>query len=411
MFARSRGGAFILRIEDTDRKRSKKRYLEDILGSLKWLGIDWDELYFQSQRLKLYREYAQRLLEENKAYLEGKAIKFRLPQERVEINDLIHGKIEFDAGLIKDQVLIKSDGSPSYNFACVIDDATLNISHVIRGDDHISNTPKQLALFRTLKFGQPQFAHMPLILSPGGGRLSKRTGAMPISHFKKDGFLPEALFNYLLLLGWSPGNNREIISPPEAISRFSLRDIVKTSATFDLDKLKWINSHYIKQADIERLTDLAIPILKRKRFLPRGLQVEKGSYDRQRLSCVLKLFQNRISTFGDFIQWADYFFLKSIKIEPQAKEKLLAKDLSKEFGALIERLRILSPFDAVTTEAAFRGLVAQLNISTRELIHPVRAALTGKTVGPGLFEIMETLGKERVIERLNRAVKVMKTRS
>ena len=409
LYAKAEQGNFILRIEDTDRKRSKKKYLDGILDSLKWLGLTWDEIYYQSQRLDIYREYAHKLLEEGKAYEEkskvksqkskSKAIIFKIVAQKIKINDLIHEEIEFDTSVIKDQVLIKSDGTPTYNFACVVDDATMNITHVIRGDDHISNTPKQVILYQALGFSVPAFAHLPLILGKEGGRLSKRTGATAISDYRKMGYLAYALVNYLLLLSWAPGANREIIDIPQAIKLFDIKDVNKTAATFDLDKLKWINQQYIKKEDTQKLTDQIIPLLIKKKY------IDKNNFDRNYIFSLIKLFQGRITLLDDFADWADFFFLKNIKIETEAKKKFLSQDLSKEFNLFIKGLEALDKFDVITIEAGFRQLVQELNIESKALIHPIRVALTGKTVGPGLFEVVYYLGKERIKERLKRWIK------
>ena len=404
LYAKAKQGKFILRIEDTDKKRSKKKYLDEILDSLQWLGFNWDELYYQSQRFDIYTECAQKLVDSGAAYLaksttKRQAIIFKVMPEKLKINDLIHGEIEFDTETIKDQVLIKSDGTPTYNFACVVDDATMGITHVMRGDDHISNTPKQMILYRALNFPIPEFAHLPLIMGTEGGRLSKRTGATAISDYRKMGYLPQALANYLLLLGWSPGGNREIIDIQEAIKLFDIKNINKTAAMFDLDKLKWINNQYLKKADAEKLTDEIIPLLLKKRY------INKNNFDRTYLVSLVKLFQGRLSQLTDFMEWADFFFVKNIKIDKEAKEKFFTQDLSNEFKLFIERLEKLDKFDIATIEAGFRQLVGELNIEARTLIHPIRIALTGKAVGPGLFEVIYYLGRERTKERLMKWVK------
>ncbi len=413
LYARAKDGKFILRIEDTDQHRSRKEYLDEILQSLSWLGFNWDEIYFQIQRLDIYRAYAQRLLKDGRAYLaasqqteEGssqplqEAIVFRVHPQRVRINDLIHGQIEFDTSVIKDQVLIKSDGTPTYNFACVVDDATMQITHVIRGDDHISNTPKQILLYKALGFRIPEFAHLPLILSKSGGRLSKRTGATAISQFRQMGFLPEALVNYLLLLGWSPGENREIIDIKEAARLFDITNANKTAATFDMDKINWINNQYIKGYSIEKLVDLLMPML-RQRF-PR---TQSYYSDRQKLQGLVKLYQGRINTLGDLLEWADFFFTDEINVDPAAAQRYLSQDLSSEFSLFLERIEKLEHFEVATIEKAFRELIVELNISSRQLIHPIRVALTGKTVGPGLFDVIFYLGKEVTRIRLSRWIK------
>jgi len=405
LYARAKAGKFILRIEDTDKLRSKEEYVDEILNSLKWLGFDWDEVYYQSRRFDIYTELAQKLLREGKAYTEkslerqGEAVIFRVTPQQVKINDLIRGEIKFDAALIKDQVLIKSDGTPTYNFACVVDDAMMEITHVIRGDDHISNTPKQVLLYNALGFKLPEFAHLPLIMGIDGGRLSKRTGATAISDYHKLGYLPEALVNYLLLLSWAPGNNRELIALKEAIELFDLSGVNKTAATFDLKKLGWINNQYLKNEDSEKLADEIIPMLIAKGY------INKDNFDRNYIVSLVKLFQPRMSVVNDFPEWADFFFMEELKIDPAAAEKHLNKDLSREFKLLLERLRALKNFDIVSIEESFRSLVAELGIEAKVLIHPLRVALTGKTVGPGLFEAMYYLGLERISKRLGKFIK------
>ena len=404
LFSQSQKGQFILRIEDTDRERSKKEFVDEILYSLKWLGFNWDELYYQSERFDRYRMHADKLLKSGLAYIErspeGKeAIIYKIPQKQIQVNDLIRGKIEFDSSLIKDQVLIKSDGTPTYNFACVVDDAEMNITHIIRGDDHISNTPKQVLIYEALGFALPQFAHLPLIMGVDGGRLSKRTGATAISDYRKMGYLSEALLNYLLLLSWAPGDNRELISVKEAVKLFEIKNVNKTSATFDLKKLDWINNQYLKEADPERLADELIPLLAAKHY------INQDNFDRGYLLALVKLFQARLPRLNDFLDWADFFFLDEPAIDEAAKDKYLAQDLSKEFNLFVQRLDNLEGFDIVNIETAFRGLVAELGIEAKKLIHPIRVALTGKTIGPGLFEVIYYLGKERSKKRLLKWVK------
>ncbi|MDD2690074.1 MAG: glutamate--tRNA ligase [Candidatus Omnitrophica bacterium] len=404
LFAKAGGGKFILRIEDTDKARSKKEYLDEILYSLNWLGFNWDEIYYQSQRFDIYREYADKLLKSQAAYIDktkgdAEAVIFKVTPQKIKINDLIRQEIEFDAKDLKDQVLIKSDGTPTYNFACVVDDATMNITHVIRGDDHISNTPKQILLYKALGFNVPEFAHLPLILGAEGGRLSKRTGATSISDYRKMGYLAQALVNYLLLLSWSPGDNREVIEIEEAIKLFDIKDVNKTAATFNLDKLNWLNNQYLKKIDTQELTGIIIPLLLEKKY------IQEDNFDRNYLVSLVKLFQGRLCRINDFTEWADFFFVKDIVIDPQAKDKFLTKDLSKEFKLFVERLEALDNFDISYIEASFRQMVKELNIEAKALIHPIRVALTGKTIGPGLFEVIHYLGKERTKERLSKFIK------
>jgi len=404
LFAQSQKGKFILRIEDTDKERSKKEFVDEILFSLKWLGFNWDELYYQSQRFDRYRQHADKLLKAGLAYIEkspeGKeAIIFKVNPQKIKVDDLIRGQIEFDASLIKPQVLIKSDGSPTYNFACVVDDAEMNITHIIRGDDHISNTPKQALLYQALGFELPKFAHLPLIMGMDGGRLSKRTGATAISDYRKMGYLPEALVNYLLLLSWSPGNNRELVSTKEAVELFDIKNVNRTAAAFDLKKLDWINNQYLKSADPEKLADELIPLLIERNY------INKDNFDRGYLITLVKLFQARLPRLNDFADWADFFFLDEPVMDEAAKEKYLTQDLSKEFKLFSQRLNTLANFDIVNIEASFRELVAELGIEAKKLIHPIRVALTGKTIGPGLFEVIYYLGKERSSKRLLKWIK------
>lgn len=402
LYAKSQKGEFILRIEDTDVKRSEQKYLDEILFSLKWLGFDWDEIYYQSKRQDIYKEHADKLVQEGKAVHSEGAIIYPVPEKKIKVYDIIRGEIEFDAEDIKDQVLIKSDGSATYNFACVVDDALLNITHVIRGDDHISNTPKQVMLYEVLGFSIPKFAHLPLILGKDGGRLSKRTGATAISEFRNMGYLPEALVNYLMLLGWSPDANQEIVPIERAIKNFSIKKVNKTAAVFSIEKLNWINNQYLKKIDDGKLVDLLIPMLEDKKFI-------SPQFDREWLKNVVKLYKSRINTLVDFLDWADFLFLEKPKFDPEAKEKLASQDLSKEFKLLAERLDKLESFDVKSTEEAFRNLVEQLKIQASDLVHPVRAALTGKTIGPGLFETICILGKEKTKQRLLNAYNDIKT--
>lgn len=438
LFARVNNGKFILRIEDTDKIRSRKEYLDEILNSLRWLGLNWDEICFQSKRFSLYLDLAKRLVTEKKAYeaedgagaiilkVSANSAKSGIgpastkptaeagetspsankvanggPPRIIKWVDLIHGKIQFDASTIKDQVLIKSDATPTYNFACVVDDADSKVSHVIRGDDHISNTPKQVIIYQALGFSLPLFAHIPMILSGQGGRLSKRTGATAISEYKDTGFLPEALVNYLSLLGWSPGNNQEIISKQESIKKFSIKDVNDTAAAFDQKKLEWINSYYLKNLDSAKLLDIAVPFFKQKGY------IKEDNLDRNRLIDLIKLFQGRMNTITELVDRSGFFFVDELELSPQAQGKLKENDFTKEFKILKEKFSQLKNFDHLSVEEVFRNTIGKLNIKSKVLIHPLRAAVTGSLVGPGLFEVIALLGKDRVCDRLTRAIEFM----
>lgn len=396
LYARHIGGEFVLRIEDTDRARSKKEYLDEILESIVWLGMDWDEIHYQSQRFDVYREYAAKLVKEGKAYEKDGAIFFKYDFHKIEMDDLIRGKIVFNELPKSEEVIIKSDNSPTYNFSCCVDDALMDISCVIRGEDHISNTPKQILIYRGLGFKIPQFAHVPLILSPEGGRLSKRFGATSIREYKEMGYLSEAVANYLLLLGWSPGDNKEIFSLSEAKDIFEINRVNKTGAVFSLDKLNWVNSEYIKGMDAGQLSDLVRNFLEKKDFLPAGL--EEGYLEK-----VVSLFQGRIFKLSDLLDWARFCFYDDFSYSDDTKA-ILEKDFSREIKSLIERLKIIKGFAAGEIEKEFRAAVADLSLKMKDLVHPVRVALTGRRIGPGLFETMEVLGKDRVCQRLNRLI-------
>lgn len=396
MYAKSQGGRFVLRIEDTDRERSKKEYLEEILDSMRWLKLDWDEEYQQSGRFDIYRQHAEELLKQGTAYKDGEAVILKMVQTQVKIFDLIRGEIQFETKTLKDQVLLKSDGSAAYNFACVIDDALMEISHVIRGEDHISNTPKQIMIYQALGFKAPKFAHLPLILAEEGGRLSKRAGAVAVSDYRKMGFLPQALVNYLMLLGWSPGNNQEIVDIDSAIKKFSIKKVNKAGAAFSMEKLKWINAQYIKKTDTPVLAEMLIPYLKEAGYI-------SENFDGNHFKKVVELFKGRLNVLTDFLDWADFIFLDEPKMDQEAKTKYLSQDRSKEFQLLCERLGEIKTFDTASTEEAFRTLVGELGIKASDLVHPVRVALTGKSVGPGLFDTMVILGKDITIRRLKEA--------
>jgi glutamyl-tRNA synthetase len=395
MYAKAQGGQFILRIEDTDKIRSKPEYLEEILDSMKWLGLTWDEFYKQSDRFELYRQYADKLLAEGKAYKDGEAVVLKVLEKSIKIYDLIRGEIVVDSKEIKDQVLMKSDGSPTYSFACVIDDALMEISCVIRGEDHISNTPKQILIYEALGFKLPKFAHLPLILDPEGGRMSKRAGATAVTEYRTQGYLAPAVVNYLMLLGWSPGNNQEKVLMTSALKTFSIKKINKAGAAFSLEKLQWLNSQYIKEMDTAQLAESLRPLVVAK--------YPEARIQGKDLEHMVQLYKGRMNTLLDFLDWTDFIFNNDVHFEEEVKAKHLSQDMRKEFDLLAERLSTIHDYNVKTAEEAFRGVVAQLGIEAGILVHPVRVALTGKAVGPGLFDTMALLGRERTIRRLREA--------
>ena len=398
LYARHNKGKFILRIEDTDRERSKEEYLDEILGSLKWLSMSWDEEpVFQSSRLDIYKKYAQELVEKKLAYLEGPAIIFKVEKGRkVYFDDMIRQRVEFSTDDIKDQVLIKSDGTPTYNFACVVDDSEMNITHIIRGDDHISNTPKQVMLYEALSLPIPKFAHIPLILSKDGGRLSKRHGATSITEYKNMGFLPEALMNYLSLMGWAPGNDAEIMPIDDIIKLFDVKDVNKTGAIFDMDKLSWINSQYIKNMDINKLSEVSEEFLRSRNVLD-------AEFNRDRWGKIVLAYKERTRTLEDLVGVYKIFFNDEIEYDEKAVEKYLKKPNSKDIITACKiAVEKCGKFDKAALEDSYRSLAGEMKIKAAELIHPTRVAISGRTIGAGLFDIMELLGRDNVLKRLGR---------
>jgi glutamyl-tRNA synthetase len=404
LFTRHEKGVFVLRVEDTDKERSKDEFLREIMSSLEWLGMNWDEgPHFQTKRLDLYRDYAGKLLREGKAYEEEgklggkKAVILKMPKAALTMEDLIHGPVAFDMSLQKDLVLIKSDGYPAYNFACVIDDYDMKITHVIRGDDHISNTPKQLAVYEALNIDPPKFVHIPLILGTDRSRMSKRHGATSISDYRQAGFLPEALVNYISLLGWAPADNREVMPIGDIIKEFTLERVGKTGAVFDINKLTWMNGEYIRTKNVQELIELIAPILQAKKDL--------SINDKEKFLEVTKLFQPRAKTLEELADSAAFFFSDKVEYDGEAVVSVLEKEgVKNNLKALIEKFSALETFDLQNIENCVRNLAVDLSIKAADLIHPIRVAVTGRKVGASLFETVALVGKEKTIERLKGAL-------
>jgi glutamyl-tRNA synthetase len=398
VYARRYGGKFLLRIEDTDLTRSEDRFLDEIMTDLKWLGINWDEEPIrQSKRFDVYRAAAEELLKSGKAHREGEAYIFKMPAARViEIEDMIHGKVSFNTDDIKDQVMIKSDGSPAYNFCCVVDDAYLKVTHIIRGDDHLSNTPKQILFYEALGLKCPEFGHMPLIMGADGAKLSKRHGGVSVEEYKREGYLPEALVNYLLLLGWSPGSDREILGLDEAVKLFDIKNMTGVQAKFDLQKLRWMNGEYLAK---EKSGDLLGIIKKQLADLNKGINPSDDL-----LLKLIDLYKTRIKTLSEFIPATDHFFSDDYPVDEKAREKYLksagSKGILLEFAGLLDKV---DDFSHAKLEEACRSMAEMKKVKAGEIIHPTRVAISGKTTGAGLFEMMEILGKSKVIERMRRS--------
>ncbi|MDD4879342.1 MAG: glutamate--tRNA ligase [Candidatus Omnitrophica bacterium] len=401
LFARHMGGIFVFRVEDTDKERSKDEFLREIISSLEWMGMNWDEgPFYQTKRLDVYREYAGKLLKGGKAYeAEGtlggeKAVILTMPKVTMTMDDIVHGPVSFDMNLQKDLVLMKSDGFPAYNFACVIDDYDMKITHVIRGDDHISNTPKQLAVYQALGIEPPKFAHIPLILGTDRSRMSKRHGATSISDYREMGFLPDALVNYISLLGWAPTGDREVMPIGEIIREFSLERVGKTGSVFDIDKLIWMNGEYLRAKKTEDLVALAVPGLKEKGVI-------KDGYDKALLTEVIKLFHPRAKTIVELIDSAAPFFKDEVAYDEAAVASVLAKEgIRPRLEAVIAKFSPLKVFDPQTLEVCVRDLASESGVKAAELIHPIRVAVTGRKVGASLFETISLIGKEKTLARL-----------
>jgi glutamyl-tRNA synthetase len=399
LYARHEGGRFVLRVEDTDRVRSDVRFLDEILHDLRWLGLDWDgDLMYQSRRFDLYRAKAEELAAAGKAYREGEAYLFRIEKGRtIEYDDIIHGRISVQTDDIKDQVMIKSDGSPSYNFACVVDDAELKITHILRGDDHISNTPKQILFYEAFGLTPPRFGHMPLILGPDGAKLSKRHGGVSVEEYRKEGYLPEALVNHLILLGWYPGEEHEVLTLPEAVKMFDIAQMGDVQAKFDIQKLRWLNAEHIMKKTAAEL----LPVIK---IHLEAAKVDFSGVDDTYILKVIDLYKVRLKTLAEFPEKTDCFFRDDFSFEPEGRRKYLENPENLEnLRTLADRLERLPELTHQGIEEVFRGLADERRLKPAALIHPARLAVSGKTSGAGLFEMMELLGKDRVLKRLRGA--------
>jgi glutamyl-tRNA synthetase len=442
LFARANHGTFILRIEDTDRTRSTEEAVKAILDGMEWLGLDWDEgpdvggdfgPYFQTERLKTYTEWAQKLIDEGKAYYcfctpeelteqrrisaekkeapkysalcrklskqeaerlkaSGKpyVIRFRLPESGATVvDDMIRGKVSFENEVLDDFVIVKSDGFPTYNFAAIIDDHLMRISHVIRGDDHLSNTPRQILLYKAFGLTPPIFAHIPMIMGSDKARLSKRHGATSVIEYKSMGYMPDAMVNYIARLGWGY-KDQEIFSRAELIEKFRIDKVQKTSAVFDMTKLNWLNSMYIKNTPTEQILELATPFLENA----------YPGFDKAFALRVIKSMQDRLKTIIDIVPLSEYFFKDDYALDEQAKIKYLDKPGAKE---IIEKLRVRligADFTKEGLEPVFKGLAEELKVKLGDIIHPTRVLLTGRAESPGIYDVLELLGKEKSLKRL-----------
>ncbi len=441
LFARHHGGKFILRIEDTDQTRSTDESIRIILDGMKWLGLDWDEgPYRQTERMDIYREHVDRLLKQGQAYhcycspeeldarrkealaagrppkydrkclsqkspVAGKtpAIRFLSSDEgQTIVRDLIRGAVTFDNQQLDDLIIFRSDGLPTYNFAVVVDDVTMRVSHVIRGDDHLNNTPRQIQMYKALGYEPPEFAHLPMILGPDKTKLSKRHGATAVTEYKDLGYLPEALVNYLARLGWSSGD-QEIFSQQELIEKFSLENVGKAPSVFNPEKLLWLNHHYIQQAEPDRLAGLLSELLKKDRII-----APDSEPDREWLKKLVHILTERSHTLVEMKTAAIPFVVDEIRMDEKAKAKHLTPDVAPLLSTLVERLKTLEPFTHAEIEKVFNVLVAEKGLKLGKIAQPVRVALTGGTVSPGIYEVIEVMGKEKTITRIEAAMGMIK---
>lgn len=458
LFARKMGGKLILRIEDTDTERLKEDSVSQILTSLKWLGLNWDEgpeaggecgPYYQSERRELYSKYAQQLLDEGKAYYcfctpadleaerekqraakqpfryartcrnldpevakaraaagEPYSVRIKIPTEgSITVHDLIHGDVTFNMDQFDDFVIVKSNGMPTYNFAVVVDDHLMGMTHVLRAEEHLSNTPKQLLIYEALGFEPPKFGHMPMILAPDRSKLSKRHGATSVEEFRAQGYLPEAIINYLTLLGWGPGDEREIFTLEETVKLFELEQMSKKAAVYDTKKLTWMNGQYLSELPLEKILPEAETF-----FIKDGLVTKEWlAENKEYFAKLVDTVRVRVKTLQEVADASAYFF----KDVEAYDEKGVAKHFKPEAAELLEKciaaLEADEVFDLTSTEAIYNKIAADNGLALGKVIHPTRLALTGRTVSPGMFDVMVLLGKEKTLARMRKAVEYIKS--
>ena len=403
LFARHYGGTFVLRVEDTDAARNTAEAVQVIYDGLRWLGLDWDEgpeaggghgPYFQSQRQAVYQRYFEQLQTGGHLYEDGGAWRFRFRREVVEVDDLICGKIAFDFANLEttpDMTIRRPDGSWIFHFVNVVDDAEMKISHVIRGEDHLSNTPKHIQLFRALGIEPPRYGHIPLILNPDGTKMSKRDTGASVSSYRDEGYVPEAVRNYLCLLGWSPKDDREVLPIEDVTALFDLANVNRKGAHFDLKKCDWLNAQYIQQMPMERYRALVQPLLAKAGIEP----------DAAVLDPVLGLEKMKVVRLTEVPDRVSFFFTEEYAYDPATVEKTLRKPGALDrLGQLADAYGELASFDAASLEASLKSLAGSLGVKPAELIHPARVAVSGRSIGPSLYHMMEVLGRDRTLARL-----------
>ena len=405
LFARHHQGTFVLRIEDTDKSRENEQAVQVIYDGLRWLGLNWDEgadrggdygPYFQSERNSIYEKYLAILQAKNAVYEDEGALRFRSARKTVVVDDIVCGRIEFDRSLDPDMTIRRPNGSWIFHFVNVVDDLEMKISHIIRGEDHLTNTAKHVELYQALGFEPPKFAHIPLILNHDGSKMSKRDAGSSITSYIEQGYAPEAVRNYLCLLGWSPKDNREKIDIEEVIQLFDLAKINRRNAAFDLDKCFWLNGQYIAQMPLARFRELSEPFI-------RHAKIETS--DEPYLLKVLEIVKEKIKLFKDVPGWIAYFFNEEFEYEPDAVEKSILKPGALErLDQLRQKYLILDDWSATGLEAALKEVATSIGCKTGELVHPSRVAVSGRSVGPSLYHMLEVMGKDRVLRRFARTL-------
>ena len=408
IFSRKRGGKFILRLEDTDKRRNVAEGYKAVYDGLRWLGISWDEgpeaggsfgPYCQSQRNSIYENYFIRLKKAGVLYEEKGAFRFRSPRTPIIVEDMVCGRISFDMSnplTHPDMTIRRSDGSWVFHFVNVVDDIEMKITHVIRGEDHLSNTPKHVELYQTLGITPPAFAHIPLILNREGKKLSKRDGGTSIAAYFTQGYVPEGILNYLALLGWSPGGNQEVLSFSEIQTRFDLESISRRNAIFDLDKCFWINRQHILQMKLERFAELALPFIE-------GRGIKYGSH--KELLPVLAIIKEKIKFLCDIPDWASYFFTEEFIFDANSVEKVFHDpNTLNRLNVLKKAYEAIENWNASMLEVKLREVAAEIGSDLGDLVHPARVAVSGRSVGPSLYHMLEVMGKSRVLMRFTRTL-------
>jgi glutamyl-tRNA synthetase len=406
LFVRHHGGKFVLRIEDTDIKRNSEEATAAIYEGLEWLGLNWDEgphvggdfgPYFQSQRTEIYERYLKKLEDGGHIFEDQGALRFRSPREHVMVNDLVCGKIDFDLtnpGTHPDMTIRRPDGSWIFHFVNVIDDIEMKISHVIRGEDHLSNTPKHIEIFRALGVTPPNYAHIPLILNQDGSKMSKRDEGARVVTYIEQGYAPEAVRNYLCLLGWSPKDNREKIDIEEVVRLFELEKINRRNAAFDLNKCFWLNGQYITQMPLDRFVELASPFMEKAKI---------DTSDQEYLRKVLAIVKEKIKLLKDVPEWTSYFFTEEYEFDPAAVKKVFSEpEAARRLIALRDEFAKIDNWHLATIESTLKSLAQKLGCKTGDLVHPARVAVSGRSIGPSLYHMLEVMGKERVLVRFDR---------